>query len=67
MPLCHCVTQESQLYAAGKFTNLLFLKRLLDLLQIGEQADVCADLQADRKGKLQQTAGLPLTGSITYH
>lgn len=30
------------------YTNLLSLKRLLDLLQIGEQADVCADLQADR-------------------
>ncbi len=33
----------------GKCTNLLFLKRLLDLLQVGQQANVCADLQTDQK------------------
>ena len=26
-------------------TDLLFLKRLLNLLQVGKQADVCADLK----------------------
>lgn len=29
-------------------TNLLLLKRLLDLLQVGQQSDVCANLQQRR-------------------
>lgn len=36
-----------QLYEASECTNLLFLERLLNLLQVGEQADVRADLQTD--------------------
>lgn len=39
---CFCVNENEH-------TNLLLLKRLLNLLQIGEQADVCADLQANQK------------------
>lgn len=35
------------------FTDLFFLKRLLDLLQIGQQADISADLVEDRGRKEQ--------------
>lgn len=36
-----------RLYEVSDCTNLLFLERLLNLLQVGEQADVRADLQAE--------------------
>lgn len=43
---CVCVNEN---------TNLVLLKRLLELLQIGEQADVCADLQAKIKNHAHRT------------
>lgn len=43
-----------QLYEASEYTNLLFLKRLLDLLQVGEQADVCTDLQRPKKSQTKR-------------
>lgn len=41
-------------------TDLVLLKRLLDLLQVGQQADVRADLQADA-----QSRDWPQDGSIS--
>lgn len=38
--------------AVSERTNLLLLKRLLDLLQVGEQADVCTDLQQTDRSKM---------------
>lgn len=40
--------QRWQGFLCGERTDLLLLKRLLDLLQVGQQADVRADLQADQ-------------------
>lgn len=45
----HCNAGRGVCVNESERTNLLLLKRLLDLLQIGEQPDVCADLQANQK------------------
>ncbi len=66
-----------KLHRESKFTTLLFLKRLLDLLQVGQKADVCADLQMDQKSFSESTLRgrfitaefhyKPLEGNIFLH
>lgn len=45
--LCSCIRQIMR-----EYTNLLFLKRLLNLLQVGKQTDVSTDLQHTDRFKI---------------